>query len=61
MQAHHDGGPQAGQVYDHDHGGAPCVAGEVDLLLPCIISADDRQAEALAQVIHKRISEAQST
>jgi len=61
MQAHHDGGPQARQVYDDDHGGSPCVAGEEDLRLPCISSAANRQAEALAQVIHKRISEAQST
>ena len=47
----HDGGPQHGQFYDSDFGGALYVDGDEALELPEISRAEHREAKALAREI----------
>ena len=54
MAAYHDGGPQHGQFYDSDFGGALYVDGDEALELPEISPAEHREAEALALAIFDR-------
>lgn len=51
LAAYHDGGPQHGQFYDSDLGGALHVDGDEALELPEIGRAEHREAKALAQEI----------
>lgn len=51
MAAYHDGGPQHGQFYDSDFGGALYVDGDEALELPEISRAEHREAKALAREI----------
>lgn len=54
MAAYHDGGPQHGQFYDSDFGGALYVDGDDALELPEISRAEHRTAKALAGQIFGR-------
>jgi hypothetical protein len=54
LAAYHDGGPQHGQFYDSDFGGALYVDGDEALELPEISPAEHREVEALAQAIFDR-------
>ena len=54
MAAYHDGGPQHGQFYDSDFGGALDVDGDEALELPAISRTEHREAKALAQKIFGR-------
>lgn len=54
MAAYHDGGPQHGQFYDSDFGGALYVDGDEALELPEISRAEHREAKALAREIFGR-------
>jgi hypothetical protein len=54
MRAYHDGGPQSGEFYDSDFGGAMYAAGDEGLRLPTLDAVEDRQARALAREIHER-------
>ena len=54
LAAYHDGGPQHGQFYDSDFGGALYVDGDEALELPEIGRAEHRKAKALAEEIFGR-------
>jgi hypothetical protein len=54
LAAYHDGGPQHGQFYDSDFGGALYVDGDEALELPEISRAEHREAKALAEEIFRR-------
>lgn len=56
MAAYRDGGPQHGQFYDSDFGGALYVGGDEALELPEISPAEHREAKALAREIFDRAS-----
>lgn len=55
MAAYHDGGPQHGQFYDSDFGGALYVDGDEALELPEIGPAEHREAKALAGAMFGRV------
>ena len=54
MRACHDGGPQHGEFYDSDFGGAMYADGDEGLRLPPLQIAEDQRAKLLAREIHTR-------
>ena len=54
MRACHDGGPQDGEFYDSDFGGAMDSAGDEGVRPPPLGAGEDQRARALAREIHKR-------
>ena len=54
MRAYHDGGPQHGEFYDSDFGGAMYADGDEGLRLPPLQIAEDQRAKSLAREIHAR-------
>ena len=55
MRAYHDGGPQDGQEYDDDFGGALYVSGNEGLGLAPLSPGRDRKARKLALAIFEKI------
>jgi hypothetical protein len=53
-RAYHEGGPQDGEFYDSDFGGAMYAAGDEGLRLPALGAVEDQEARALALEIHER-------
>ena len=54
MRAYHDGGPQDGEFYDSDFGGAMYADGDEGLRLPPLSLPEDQRARSLAREIHER-------
>lgn len=54
MRAYHDGGPQHGEFYDSDFGGAMYADGEEGLRLLPLGLEEDQLARSLAREIHER-------
>ncbi len=54
MRAYHDGGPQHGEFYDSDFGGAMYADGDEGLRLLPLGMAEDQRARSLAREIHER-------
>ena len=52
--AYHDGGPQHGEFYDSDFGGAMYADGDEGLRLPPLSIAENQRARSLAREIHER-------
>ena len=54
MRAYHDGGPQDGEFYDSDFGGAMYADGDEGLRLSPLSLPEDQRARSLAREIHER-------
>lgn len=54
MRAYHDGGPQHGEFYDSDFGGAMFADGDEGLRLPPVETAEDQRARSLARDFYNR-------
>lgn len=54
MRAYHDGGPQDGEFYDSDFGGAMYADGDEGLRLLPLGPQEDQRARLLAREIHER-------
>ncbi len=54
MRAYHDGGPQQGEFYDSDFGGAMYADGDEGLRLLPLALEEDQRARSLAREIHAR-------
>lgn len=55
MRAYHDGGPQDGQEYDDDFGGALYADGNEGLEMPSVNAVQDLESRKLAHAIFNRI------
>ena len=56
MRAYHDGGPQDGQEYDDDFGGAAYVDGDEGIKLPPLAPGDDAVARERADEMYRKRS-----